>query len=53
VKARTAGAPLCSSTSKHARGEPAKVARGLARLAKLGVRRSMQIGQEARSVEMA
>lgn len=49
---RAVGSPLlmvCSSTSKHASGEPAKIARDLAKLATLAVPLNVRIGFEALS----
>lgn len=49
---RAVGSPLlmvCSSTSKHASGEPAKVAQDLAKLATLGVPLNVRVGFEALS----
>jgi 2-keto-myo-inositol isomerase len=49
---RAVGSPLlmvCSSTSKHASGEPAKIARDLAKLATLGVPLNVKVGFEALS----
>jgi sugar phosphate isomerase/epimerase len=40
---------VCSSTSKHASGEPEKIARDLAKLATLGVPLNVRVGFEALS----